>query len=135
MKALTVYQPWASLIAIGAKPYEFRRWDFAARFPSLVGQRIVIHASTRAIRLCDVTDILIRIHEGESALKVEIARPALERLADALAAGKQPPVPLGCGVGTATLGQPVKSFDLFKDHVADSSRIDQHLWAWPMLDP
>jgi hypothetical protein len=26
MKALTIYQPWASLVMIGAKPYEFRRW-------------------------------------------------------------------------------------------------------------
>jgi hypothetical protein len=24
MKALTIWQPWASLIMIGAKPYEFR---------------------------------------------------------------------------------------------------------------
>ena len=24
MKALTIWQPWASLIMVGAKPYEFR---------------------------------------------------------------------------------------------------------------
>lgn len=38
MKALTIWQPWASLIISGAKPYEFRGW----RIPeSLIGQRIV----------------------------------------------------------------------------------------------
>lgn len=26
MKALTIYQPWASLVMIGAKPHEFRGW-------------------------------------------------------------------------------------------------------------
>ena len=41
MKGLTVYQPWASLIAAGAKPYEFRGW----RAPKwIIGERIAIHA-------------------------------------------------------------------------------------------
>lgn len=31
MKALTVWQPWASLIIMGAKPYEFRKWDYRTR--------------------------------------------------------------------------------------------------------
>ena len=26
MRALTIWQPWASLIIIGAKPFEWRRW-------------------------------------------------------------------------------------------------------------
>ena len=46
MKALTIWQPWASLIIAGAKPYEFRGW----RAPrALIGQRIVIHAAARKI--------------------------------------------------------------------------------------
>src|SRR3546814_20644641 len=46
MKALTIWQPWASLIIAGAKPYEFRGW----RAPrSLIGQRIIIHASAKKI--------------------------------------------------------------------------------------
>src|SRR4051812_29168039 len=28
-KALTIWQPWATLIVLGAKPHEFRRWNFA----------------------------------------------------------------------------------------------------------
>jgi hypothetical protein len=38
MKALTIWQPWASLIMAGCKPYEFRRWAAPQR---LVGQRLV----------------------------------------------------------------------------------------------
>ena len=41
MRALTVKQPWASLIAAGAKKIENRSWRPPA---SLVGQRIAIHA-------------------------------------------------------------------------------------------
>lgn len=44
MKALTLWQPWASLIALGHKTIETRSWP--AR-KSLIGQRIAIHAATR----------------------------------------------------------------------------------------
>jgi hypothetical protein len=51
VKALSIWQPWASLIAIGAKTIETRHWE-----PSfaLIGQRIAIHASKtdRELRLC-----------------------------------------------------------------------------------
>lgn len=39
IKALTIRQPWASLIAIGAKQYETRSWSTGYRGP------LVIHAS------------------------------------------------------------------------------------------
>ena len=57
MKALTIWQPWASLVMIGAKPYEFRRWDYRDRSPALEGQRIVIHAGARPIKEIEVDDI------------------------------------------------------------------------------
>lgn len=44
MKALTLWQPWAQLIAVGAKSYETRSWP-APR--NLIGQRIAIHAAKR----------------------------------------------------------------------------------------
>lgn len=43
MKALTIYQPWASLIALGAKKIETRSWPTSYRGP------LAIHAS-KAIR-------------------------------------------------------------------------------------
>lgn len=36
MKALTVHQPWATLIALGHKPYETRTWETYYRGPLLI---------------------------------------------------------------------------------------------------
>lgn len=44
MKAITIWQPWASLIAIGAKQYETRSWATNYR-----GQ-IAIHAAAKDIK-------------------------------------------------------------------------------------
>ncbi|WP_370325271.1 ASCH domain-containing protein [Euzebya sp.] len=41
MKALTVRQPWASLIVLGVKDVENRSWSAPA---GIIGQRIAIHA-------------------------------------------------------------------------------------------
>lgn len=42
MKALPLWQPWASLVAIGAKRVETRHWPMP---PALAGQRVAIHAT------------------------------------------------------------------------------------------
>ena len=44
MKAISLWQPWASLIACGAKPFETRHW---APPRELIGQRIAIHAAKK----------------------------------------------------------------------------------------
>lgn len=44
MKALTLHQPHATLIALGAKPWETRSWGAPT---SLIGQRLAIHAGKR----------------------------------------------------------------------------------------
>lgn len=133
MKALTIWQPWASLIIAGAKPYEFRRWSYASRFPSLVGQRIVLHAGARRMPRGDLTEILQRIADGESGLDAAIAKPIVLRCLEGLRQREQI-LPLAAGMGTAILGKPVRAFDLFKDKVADSSRLDQHIYAWPLTE-
>jgi len=48
MKAITLWQPWASLIASGVKRYETRSWAPPA---ALIGQRIAIHAAKRPVEL------------------------------------------------------------------------------------
>ena len=46
MKAITLHQPWASLVAVGAKQIETRSW----RPPmSLLGERFAIHAGQKLI--------------------------------------------------------------------------------------
>ena len=47
---ITLWQPWASLIAYGAKPFEFRRWCAPKR---LWGKRIAIHAAKRPVNSDD----------------------------------------------------------------------------------
>ena len=65
MKALTLWQPWASLIAIGAKRYETRSWPAPKSLPP--GSLLAIHAAQRCppqlsaemtLRVCQTLFIL-----------------------------------------------------------------------------
>lgn len=140
-KALTVWQPWATLIILGAKPWEFRGWRFTDKphLAKLVGQRIVIHAGARRPPQSELDDILDRIDEGESALDAEIARPVVKQMRAALhTRGKDADLhmaPLGVALGTAIIGEPRSVLDIFKDIVADSDRLDESKYGWPMSDP
>jgi hypothetical protein len=51
LPAISLWQPWASFVAIGLKPYETRHWRAPARF---IGQRIAIHAAKRKPEKDDV---------------------------------------------------------------------------------
>ena len=55
MKALTIWQPWASLIIAGVKPYEFRGWYPPA---SIIGRRIAIHAGARPVRKAEIAELI-----------------------------------------------------------------------------
>lgn len=44
---VTLHQPWASLILVGAKPFETRSWPPPAR---LIGGRLGIHAGLKLVR-------------------------------------------------------------------------------------
>lgn len=133
MKALTIYQPWASLIMCRAKPHEFRGWDYSKRFPSMVGERIVIHASVRPIRLVEILDLRNRLRDGTTGLIPDLALPLLERILDAPKG--RGVLELGAGLGTAILGKPVSVTEMAKGTVLqDSDRIDHSLFGWPMMD-
>lgn len=140
-KALTVYQPWATLIILGAKPHEFRNWMFTDKphLAKLVGKRIVIHASARRPPISELDDVLRRIDEGESALKDEIARPVVTEMRAALKArGKDADLhmaPLSVALGSAVIGEPRSVLDIFKGTaIADSDRLDHSLYGWPLTD-
>lgn len=121
MKALTIYQPWASLIMAGAKTVEWRGW---ALHRSLIGQRIAIHASARPVRHAEVVDILQRIEEGETSLDGPLAKELL------LSKINAPRVwPRSSVLGTAIIGAPVPALDWVREHTTghfDSDRIDHH---------
>lgn len=131
MKALTIWQPWATLIAIGAKPYEFRSW---AAHKALRGQRIVIHAGARPVRPAEVRAILIQLSGPTpwmTGLDPYLAVPLLEKVMHDLA------LPLGHGLGTAILGEPTKTPSLpgapaIGDGLNDSDRAAHANFGWPL---
>lgn len=129
MKALTIWQPWATLIMVGAKPFEFRKW---AAPRSLVGQRIVIHAGSRKVVRDELRELLMRLTLEKgfgTGLHADKAVPLLER-----ALTSPGILPLASALGTACLGEPRKASALFKGDTNDSDRIDHAIWAWPMQD-
>jgi activating signal cointegrator 1 len=90
MKAITVYQPWASLIAIEAKQYETRSWKTNYR------GMIAIHA---ALKPFDTRSWLDReLHSFAEALK----------LSDIYSFDK---LPYGCIVATAELVECYMMYD------------------------
>lgn len=133
MKALTIYQPWASLIMAGAKPYEFRTWDYRSRASALVDQRIIIHAGSRKVVTAEIADLMHRLSFGGKGTGLNVA-PAMDLLDGWWRKGKGATLPLGAGLGTAILRVPRKASALFVGDVADSDRIDQHVWAWPLTE-
>ena len=58
LTAITVWQPWASLIAEGFKPYEFRGWMPPER---LMGKPLAIHAGARPVKLAEVKELIYRL--------------------------------------------------------------------------
>lgn len=133
MKALTIWQPWASLIIAGAKPYEFRGW----RPPVwLIGQRMVVHAAARKVDWREVHQLVRLLEAGgryaaRTCLMPETALPLLRQ---AMASPEM--LPLAVGLGTAIVGQPRLGSEIAIEmgaiKVNDSDR-DQHAnWGWPM---
>lgn len=125
MKALTVWQPYASLIVIGAKPYEFRPKRFQQYIaPPKVGERIVIHSAKKDMDRDECRELLASLDSQDNPwrLNAHVARPFLERLA----AGVQ--LLHGYGLGTVMIGTPMRCDEIWPDGGPDQ-------WAWPMLDP
>jgi hypothetical protein len=160
MKALTIWQPWASLIIAGAKPYEFRGWPPPR---SLVGHRIAIHAGARAIKADEVRQLLLGMTASQcsghprqhSGLIADIALPILRGILEGIERSKSPlgclfpeplsahaperaqpiALPLSSMLATAMLGEPTKNPVVDGYHlVADSDPLDQLNWGWPLTD-
>lgn len=149
MFALTIWQPWATLIAESAKHFEFRRWAPAR---SMWGTSIAIHAGARPVRRNEVRELLIKLessHWRETGLEREQSIALLERVW--LAPGS---LPLSSVVCLATLGEPIRNdalaarLGLAPDGDAiwsltgrigspplnDSDRDEHSNYGWPLTD-
>lgn len=120
MPAITLHQPWASLLVYGPKVHETRSW----RPPSeLIGERFLIHAAMRRPHAEEWSDELVRVLE-----KADV------------------PMPLGSAVGTARLvgfqridDRPAKDIDGnrvprdWQDRACGDWRTGR--FAWRFVDP
>jgi hypothetical protein len=114
VKALSIMQPWASLIAFGHKAIENRTW----RPPtSMIGQRFAIHASKKI----DM-DALTELHHGMCGWKREnwpYAKPKL--------------FPTSAIIATAVLGRVVVG-DGFMEPAPDDERAFEEPWRSIAVD-
>lgn len=154
MKALTIYQPWASLIMVGAKPFEFRGWSPRRRggaYAALIGQRIVIHAAARPMVADEIRQIVDNLQFGgaNAAATCLRAEAALALLLPLYHLKKPDGLPLSVGLGSAVLGEPRNGHDIAVEDFGfpreaedeldglpgfDSDRRDHANFGWPMLD-
>ena len=130
--AITIWQPWASLIAAGAKPFEFRSWP-APR--SLIGRRVAIHAGARQMRLPETQELWARcrLNLPDFGLHNKLACDVLMRMLE-----RPSLVPHGAVLCLATLGQPLRNAELAaalgEQWVNDSDRQEHSNWGWPLTD-
>lgn len=130
--ALTIYQPWASLIIAGAKPFEFRSYRLPAQY---VGERVIIHAAGKKLDVAECRETLSRLRTGgevaaRTCLEPEIAIPVLVQMLDDAARGA---VVNGVALGEATFGEAVRGRAI-ADHFGYPVSNRDVNWGWPMLD-
>lgn len=116
MKALTIRQPWASLIALGVKHIETRSW----RAPqSLIGQTIAIHAGAH------------RPPEGEHG-RYAVRTLGAVGMYDTTNGHTWAPLPLGVVVATATLAACVPMVASANDVGNEDPclEVSDELWLW-----
>jgi hypothetical protein len=135
MLALTIWQPWASLVMIGAKPFEFRGKSYLEYMGHpAIGDRIVVHAGARKMRVAEVADLLNKLDDpnnDNTGLDHTKAKTLLQRIWSQPSCAFQA-LPLGAGLGTAVIGEPRYAGEIFERNIIDSDRGDYFNWAWPL---
>lgn len=126
MKALTIWQPWASLIIEGFKPREFRHWVAPG---SVVGQRIVIHAAKRPMKTTELRDIMDYVCSSDGVRDGIDPRcmTLLERVWR-----REEELPMAAGLGTAQLG--ATRVPTHRLPALAEPEPTRPIYAWPMLD-
>jgi hypothetical protein len=138
MKAISLWQPWASLIACGAKPFETRHW---APPRELIGQTIAIHAAKKIDReiISFAEELVFGQHEAGGFDLGDKLEATHDQTPDELyGIFGQATLPIGCIVCTATLAGAYQCGGLTKDaagrecrvvaSVRDGSRHQQVAW-------
>lgn len=132
--AITLWEPWGTLVSEGVKPYEFRSWPAPQRF---IGRRIAIHAGARPAKRNEIADLVCRLQQPtwrETGLNDrDRALSLLEPLVSA--PGRLPRSSVLC---TAVLGVPIRNEELAAQlgipWTNDSDRKEHSNWGWPLTD-
>jgi hypothetical protein len=125
--ALTVWQPWTSLIALGFKPYEFRGWPAPKSF---AGRRNAIHAARPAWH---AEEVKVITRDPERTCFRGGGATAARKFAMSVLQGAAV-VPLGAFPGTVALGEPRRAIDLACAS-GEPDDVDPDIWDWPVLMP
>lgn len=129
MMAITIWQPWASLIAAGCKPIEWRGWVFPER---LIGSRIAIHAGARQVYRNEIAHLLLDLKHDDQNFTSLVPEPSIALLERwHTSPGALPRATVLC---TARLGRPIKAPDYAASRGIDSDRIDHTKWGWPLTE-
>lgn len=116
MKAITLWQPWATLVIIGAKTLETRSWPIAYRGP------LAIHAAASTN-----TKLVRHLLSGEPFRSV-LAEAGYDEVSD---------LPSGCVLGTVTVTDCESTNKAF--YVTQQERafgdFSPHRFAWTLEDP
>lgn len=131
LPTITVWQPWASLIALRAKRFEFRSWPAPERYQ---GTRIGIHAAARPFKAWELADALAAIRTSKAAFPAVDARLGEDLLERAI--GDPDLLPRSAILCTAILGKPIRDSEL-EQALGETLMRDEagHTnWAWPLTD-
>ena len=134
LRALTLWQPWATLVVAGVKPFEFRGWP-APKW--IWGERIAIHAGARPVRRREIDELIASLRLDGGWGTALIPEPALELL---LRLQSKPELlPRSAVLGTAILGRPVPAAEAVvqtygESFRCDSDRIDHSVFGWPLTE-
>lgn len=127
MKAISIWQPHASLVISGLKPFETRAWS---AWKALIGQRIWIHAGKALDDLDDMMEYLCDRANGGlidpawEAYRAALRQAGFQHLKD---------MPRGCLLGTAVLAESIPT-----EHLIDPGPFGNFApgrFAWRMIDP
>lgn len=131
--AITLWQPWATLVAAGAKPFEFRSWAPPA---SKQGRRIAIHAAARKPSMAELRELMAQLAGPDWRLTGLVRGKAMDVLGAAWS--DLSVLPLSAVVCLATLGKPIRNEELAQalelPAVNDSDRDEHSNWGWPLSD-
>lgn len=132
MKAISLWQPWATLIATGAKQIETRSWATSYRGP------IAIHAAKRKVR-----KELIELAEWEEyRAALGVTTMESEQAEEKLALEKMLALPYGAIVATANLVNCLPTHEITRDLIKTHNGWDEYdmgnygymRWGWMLTD-